>query len=109
MLYQAANLLPPGVKVVVLAERGFIHIDAMTAITTQLGWHYRIRVKRNTWIWRAGHGWCQLKAIHLQRGEAFCWHTVKLHKGEWYGPLHVAFGCNSVNGDFWAIVSDEPN
>jgi hypothetical protein len=113
MLHQAANRLPQGVKVIVLADRGFIHTDAMTAIMTQLGWHYRIlpsatlreRVKRNTWIWRAGHGWCQLKDIHLQRGEAFCWHTVKRPKGEWYGPVHVAFGCNNVNGEFWAIVS----
>jgi hypothetical protein len=26
MLYQAANLLPKGVKVVLLADRGFIHL-----------------------------------------------------------------------------------
>ena len=108
MLHQAANRLPQGVKVILLADRGFIHTDAMTTITTQLGWHDRIRVKRNTWIWRVGHGWCQLKDIHLQRGEALCWHNVKLDKGEWYGPVHVAFGRNSVNGEFWAIVSDEP-
>jgi len=108
MLHQADNRLPQGVKVILLADRGFIHTDAMTAITTQLGWHDRIRVKRNTWIWRVGHGWCQLKDIHLQRGEALCWHNVKLDKGEWYGPVHVAFGRNSVNGEFWAIVSGEP-
>ncbi|QZZ23794.1 transposase [Leptothermofonsia sichuanensis E412] len=108
MLHQAAHRLPSGVKVVVLADRGFIHTEAMSAITAELGWHYRIRIKRNTWIWRAGHGWCQLKDIHLQRGEALCWHTVKLHKGEWYGPVHIAFGHNSLNGEFWAIVSDEP-
>jgi hypothetical protein len=50
MLHQAAHRLPHGVKVVVLADRGFIHTEAMTAMTTQLGWHYRIRVKRNTWV-----------------------------------------------------------
>jgi hypothetical protein len=96
------------VKVVVLADRGFIHTDAMTVMTAQLGWHYRIRLKRDSWIWRVGHGWCPLKEIHLQRGEARCWHTVKLHKKEWYGPVHVALGYNKVNGEFWAIVSDEP-
>jgi hypothetical protein len=41
MLYQAANRLPQGVKIVLLADRGFIHTDAMTAVTTRLGWHYR--------------------------------------------------------------------
>jgi hypothetical protein len=108
MLHQAAERLPSGVTVVVLADRGFVHTDAMTAMTTELGWHYRIRIKRDTWIWRVGQGWCQLKDIHLQRGEALCWHTVKLHKEKWYGPVHVAFGYNNVNGQFWGIVSDEP-
>ena len=108
MLYQAASRLPQGVKIILLADRGFVHTDAMKTITTKLGWHYRIRLKRNTWVWRAGHGWCQLKDIHLQRGEALCWHNVRIHKGESYGSVHLAFGCNNVNGEFWAIVSDEP-
>ena len=38
MLHQAAERLPSGVKVVVLADRGFVHTDAMTAMTTELGW-----------------------------------------------------------------------
>ncbi|NJL85694.1 MAG: hypothetical protein HC886_06485 [Leptolyngbyaceae cyanobacterium SM1_1_3] len=42
MLHQAINRLPQGVKVVVLTDRGFIDTDAMTAITSDLGWHYRI-------------------------------------------------------------------
>ncbi|MEY3298370.1 MAG: hypothetical protein RLZZ597_1630 [Cyanobacteriota bacterium] len=50
MLYQAAERLPSGVKVV-LADRGFVHTDAMTAMTTQLGWHYRIRIKVNGQFW----------------------------------------------------------
>jgi hypothetical protein len=44
----------------------------------------------------------------LNRGEALCFHNVKLHKSQWFGPVHVAFGRNNVNGEFWAIVSDEP-
>lgn len=108
LLYQAANRLPQNVKVVALADRGFGHIKAMRAMSTELGWHYRIRLKRDTWIWRVGKGWRQLKTFHLQRGEARCFHTVKLHKQQWHGPVHVAMGYNNVNGEFWAIVSDEP-
>jgi hypothetical protein len=37
MLHQTANRLPQRVKVVVFADRGFIHTEAMTTITTQLG------------------------------------------------------------------------
>lgn len=108
MLYQAAHLLPKGVKVVLLADRGFIHTKAMAALSNDLGWNYRIRLKSNTWIWLAGSGWRQLKTFPLKRGEALCLHNVKLHKIEWYGPVNVAIGYNNVNGEFWAIVSDEP-
>ncbi len=64
MLQQALNRLPKGVKVVLLAERGFVHTDLMKAMTIQWGWHYRIRLKKDTWIWRPGKGWCQLKDFH---------------------------------------------
>jgi hypothetical protein len=37
MLYQAVDRLPKGVKVVVLADRGFVHTDCMRAMSTQLG------------------------------------------------------------------------
>jgi hypothetical protein len=85
-------------------------------MSTQLGWHYRImpsatlreRLKRDTWIWRTGKGWRQLKDFPLNRGEALCFHNVKLHKSQWFGPVHVAFGRNHINGECWAIVSDEP-
>ncbi len=58
MLKQAQARLPQSVKIVLLADRGFIHTKLMTMLTTQLGWHYRIRIKspkglasrRNTWI-----------------------------------------------------------
>ncbi len=108
LLRQAAKRLPQGVKVILLADRGFIHTAAMRVITQDLGWYYRIRIKAHTWVWRSTRGWCQLKDIPLQRGEVLCWHTVKLHKREVYGPVHLAFGYNNVNGQFWGIVSDEP-
>jgi hypothetical protein len=47
MLYQAVDRLPQGVKVVVLADRGFVHTDCMRAMSTQLGWHYRIMPSGN--------------------------------------------------------------
>jgi len=115
MLYQAVGRLPEGVKVVLLADRGFIHTELMQAATTQLGWHYRImpaatlreRLKSTTWIWQAGKGWCQLKEFHFKRGEALCLHHVKLHKQQGYSPVHLIVRRNNVNGEFWAIVSGE--
>ena len=106
MLEQAVERLPQGMKVILLADRGFAHPELMRAAITW-GWHYRIRLKKDTWIWRTGKGWSQLQDFHFQRGEALCFHQVKLYKQLWFGPVHVIFGRNNVNGEFWAIVSDE--
>ncbi|WP_293085661.1 hypothetical protein [Moorena sp. SIO4A1] len=108
VLDQAARCLPKDVKIVLLADRGFVHKDLIQALTQQWHWHYRIRLKKDAWIWRTGKGWCQLKQFHFKRGEALCFHNVGLHKDQWYGSVHIAFGRNNINGEFWAIVSDEP-
>jgi hypothetical protein len=107
MLLQAAKRLPKDIKIVLLADRGFVHTKLMRMATGQLGWHYRIRVKSDTWIWQAGKGWCQLKDFHCPRGSALCFHSVRIHKTERYGMVNVIIGCNNLNGEFWAIVSDE--
>ena len=107
LLTEAAPYLLAGVNVTLLADRGFGHTDLMQMATAQLGWHYRIRLKSTTRVWRAHKGWHQLKDFHFALGEARCFHHVKLNKTQWYGPVHPIFGRNDVNGEFWAIVSDE--
>jgi hypothetical protein len=108
MLRCAVNRLPTGKKVILLADRGFVHTQLMQLLTTELGWSYRIRVKGNTWVWRGKSGWCQLQDVHCHRGEAVCLHNVRIHKGQWYGIVHIIVGRNNVNGEFWGIISDEP-
>lgn len=108
LLGQAAQLLPDSVKVILLADRGFVHTQTMRFVSTELGWHYRIRLKHNTWIWRRRYGWRQLHKLHLKPGQALCLHGLKLHKEQEFGPVHVAYGCNNLNGEYWVIVSDEP-
>lgn len=107
MIQQAKQRLPESVKVVLLADRGFVHTDLMQMLTTQLGWHYRIRIKSNTWIWRGN--WCQPKSFHLHLGEVMCLHNVQIHKGEFYGKVHVIVGRNSVNGELWAMRGRMPS
>ena len=107
MLAHAARYLPKGAKVILLAERGFVHAEAMSAVR-RLGWHYRIRLKGNTWLWRSSGGWMQPNTVHLARGEVRCFHHLKLHKQQCYSPVHVIFGGNNLNGQLWAVVSDKP-
>ena len=40
-------------KVVCLAERGFADTELMRHLR-RLGWHFRIRIKSNFWIYRPG-------------------------------------------------------
>jgi hypothetical protein len=51
MLEQAVSRLPKGKRVILLADRGFVHTDLMRRLTQSLGWHYRIRLKDNSWIY----------------------------------------------------------
>ena len=78
MLHQAAACLPSGVKVILLADRGFVQSELMRACLRHWRWHYRIRLKKDTWVWRNGKGWRQLKDFHFARGEALCFHNVRL-------------------------------
>lgn len=111
LLEQAAKRVPAKVSVVVLADRGFIQTELMDAVTA-LGWGYRImpsatlreRLKANSWIKRYGHGWCQLSDFHLAAGEALMLHTVRLHKGSLFGPVHIALA-RHPNGEAWAVLS----
>jgi len=48
-----------------LVDRGFVHTSAMSVVNHELGWHYRISLNRDTWLWRKGKGWHRLQDIHL--------------------------------------------
>ncbi|MEL7086129.1 MAG: hypothetical protein AAGM36_16715, partial [Cyanobacteria bacterium J06597_1] len=100
LLCDAAGCLPAGVEVVLLADRGFVHTDLMRALTMQWRWHYRIRLKKDSWIKRDGHGWCQLKDFHFQWGQAVCLHNVRLHKQAGFGPVHIIVDATASMASF---------
>jgi hypothetical protein len=55
LLEQANTLVPFACKVVCLADRGFADTALMRHLR-RLGWHFRLRIKSNFWIYRPGHG-----------------------------------------------------
>jgi hypothetical protein len=63
LLHKAARLLPSGVKVVLLADRGFGDHQLLRHVRQTLGWHYRVRLKSNSWVWRAGIALAAVEAI----------------------------------------------
>ena len=80
LLKRVAQLLPEGVKVILLADRGFIDAKLCGYARHTLGWHYRIRLKGTCWFWRPHHGWKQLRDFHLNPGDAWLFRTVRVHK-----------------------------
>ena len=105
LIDQAAQRVPAQVAVTVIADRGFVQLEVMQALVA-LGWHYHIRLKANSWIKRYGYGWSQLRDFHLAAGEALMLHTVRLHKGAQFGPVHIALA-RHPNGETWAVLSDQ--
>lgn len=108
LLKRAARLMPEGVKVILLGDRGFIDTQLVKYARQQLGWGYRIRIKSDFWIWRPGKGWCQVQDFHLGGGQALLLQNVRLHKTVPYGPVNLALAREGVTGELWYIVSDEP-
>lgn len=107
LLQRAATLLPDGVEMVLLGERGFINAPLAHWLPTTLGWHYHLRLKTDCWFCYRGQ-WRQLKQVHLARGEALFLHHVKLFKRNSLSNVHLALARDPVSGQFWAIVSDRP-
>lgn len=107
MLAQVAATIPPKSRVVLLADRGFLHVDLMRLIG-QLGWHFRIRIKSNIQVYRATKGRRKVSALMPCPGRACFYRNVWITKQR-FGPVHLALAyVQTTNGyEQWAIVSDE--
>ena len=106
LLQQAACVLPSGANIVFLGDRGFAHLGLLRALKA-LGWHFRVRLKGRTWVYRHGHG-TYLRRLCPASGQAHFYHQVWLTKRQ-FGPVYLAVACPSTSPtDPWYVVSDEP-
>jgi hypothetical protein len=105
LLDHAANLLPEGVRVVFLADRGFADTELMKHVR-KLGWHHRIRIKKSFLVYCEGQ-WRSVDEFGLQPGEALFLNDIYLTAGE-YGPVNLALGYHPDETERWYIASDEP-
>jgi hypothetical protein len=108
MLKRAARLMPSGISVCFLADRGFADTTLMRYLRDELRWHFRIRVKSNSWIYPESKGWKQLNSYHLALGEVVLLQGVVLSKTHRLGGLHLALARDPLSRQVWMVVSDEP-
>ena len=64
-------LLPAGVKVVFLADRGFADTEFLAQLR-RLGWHFRIRIKATFSVLRPGQPVCKVEDFSLWRPAGRC-------------------------------------
>jgi hypothetical protein len=106
LLAAVPPLLPRGVKVVLLADRGFADTELMEQLRG-LGWHFRIRVKGSFWVTRRGQIPCKIGDFTLARGRAMFLHNVAITEKR-FGPISLALARQTHTGEVWYVVSDEP-
>ena len=95
-----------GFKVILLADRGFVHVELRRWIRRTKDWHCRIRYKKGVGLFR----WTRkgFKPLHLRvsPGELRFYHDVYLSAA--HEPVHLAVGWNLGAKEPWIILSDEP-
>jgi len=99
-------LLPPGVTVVFLADRGFADTHLLAHLR-HLGWHFRIRIKASFGVYRGGHAPCKVEDFPLAPGRALFLYNVAI-TADHFGPVSLALARHTSNGEYWYVVSDEP-
>jgi hypothetical protein len=106
-LRQAQRSMPDGIAIVLLADRGFADGKLMKYLRENLGWHFRIRIKRSFGFQQQGQ-WCKVSEVQLQPGQAYFTPTVSVGKTKPYPDVYLAFAHDPLSGENWTIVSDEP-
>ena len=107
VLRQAARLMPEGVSVVLLADRGFADGKLMKYLRETLKWHFRIRIKRS-FQFQLMDRWHSVSSVKLQTGQAYFTPMVSIGKTNPYPNVYLAFAHDKPTNEDWTIVSDEP-
>ena len=105
LLEEAKKRIPFACKVVFLADRGFADTQLMAHLR-KMGWHFRIRIKSNFWIYPSHLAAFQVGDIDLVPGHIRCWQEVRITEHS-FGPVHLAVSRPLVSDDYGYVISDE--
>lgn len=107
VLRQATRVLPEGVAVVLLADRGFADGKLMKDLKDNRGWHFCIRIKRSFQFQLEGQ-WRKVSSVLLPSGQAYFTSAVSIGKTKPYPNVYLAFAHDKLSDEDWVVVSDEP-
>jgi hypothetical protein len=107
VLKQALLILPPGLSVILLADRGFVHQE-LVKFCRQHHWGYRLRAKSTTRLRLSDRRVVSFEQLCPPRGHAHFYQQVYI-LGEGIGPVNIAVANPSEeNEEPWYIISDAP-
>jgi len=107
LLKQAVLILPPGLPVVLLTDRGFVHV-ALVKFARRHGWGYRLRAKASTVVRLPGGRVANMAQLCPPKGHAHFYHGVAI-LGVRIGPVHIALANpEAADEEPWYIISNAP-
>lgn len=78
----------------------------MKYLRENLGWHFRIRIKRSFQFQLEGQ-WHKVSSVRLLPGQAYFTPKVSVGKTKPYPNVYLAFAHDKQSHEDWVIVSDE--
>ncbi len=107
VLDQVYALIPEGMIVTLLADRGFVQAELLRYARDH-HWHIRLRLTGNTIVHLPNRPPCQVRELCPPLGHAAFFHNIAL-LGIALAPLHLALALpQDQPDDPWYVVSDEP-
>ena len=107
LLAQARVILPAAARVVLLADRGFVHAELVKWLR-QAGWSYRLRAKSSTLVRLPYRRVLNMAQLCPPKGHAHCYQGVQI-LGEHIGPVHLVGANPAAEGEEpWYIITNDP-
>jgi hypothetical protein len=107
LVQYTAQLIPHGVTVIALGDRGFRDIRLM-ALLRQLQWHFRLRLAEDEHVWSNQHQSARLDSWKLLPFQPRFLQQVRLTQQQ-YGPVNLALAWDGdPDHDPWRIATDQP-
>jgi hypothetical protein len=106
LMRYTAQLIPRGVRVIALGDRGFRDIRLM-ALLRQLKWHFRLRLPEDEYVWSGDQQPARLDSWKLAPYQPRFLQQVRLTKQQ-YGPVNIALVWDGEpDHDPWRIATDQ--
>jgi hypothetical protein len=105
VLKQALCILPPGLSIILLADRGFVHQE-LIKFCRQHHWGYRLRAKSTTRIRLPDRSVTSFGQLCPPKGHAHFYQDVYILGEGIIGPVNIALANPQEDEEPWYIISD---